>query len=94
MFDIGKLGKISFNDLKEVSRKVQLITLCTSFILFFFFVTFLTFQTAFFLPFPKANEYIPDSDLRDMILEADIDGDGLVNLRDFAHIMRRTNLFR
>jgi Ca2+-binding EF-hand superfamily protein len=40
------------------------------------------------------EEHVPLDDLRDMIREADSDGDGRVSVDDFVRIMLQTNIFR
>ena len=40
------------------------------------------------------EEHIPLDDLRDMIREADSDGDGNVSVDDFVRLMLQTNIFR
>ncbi len=42
----------------------------------------------------QVGEYLPDAVLRDMIDEADLNGDGSVNQDEFIQMMMRTNLFR
>jgi Ca2+-binding EF-hand superfamily protein len=36
---------------------------------------------------------LSDQELKDMIQEADIDGDGEVNASEFVQIMQKTNIF-
>ena len=39
------------------------------------------------------GEPLPDSSLRDMIQEADLDGDGAISAAEFVKVIRRTNLY-
>lgn len=41
----------------------------------------------------KLGEKFKDEDLQEMIEEADKDGDGVINLEEFAFIMQKTNLY-
>ena len=41
----------------------------------------------------KLGEKFKDEDLREMIDEADKDGDGCINLEEFATVMQKTNLY-
>jgi len=41
----------------------------------------------------ELGEKFKDEDLQEMIDEADKDGDGAINLEEFAYIMRKTNLY-
>lgn len=40
------------------------------------------------------EEHISADDLRDMVREADSDGDGRVSMEDFVRVMLQTNIFR
>lgn len=41
----------------------------------------------------KLGEKFKDEDLQEMIEEADKDGDGAINLEEFAFVMQKTNLY-
>ncbi|XKL62560.1 hypothetical protein PGB90_002393 [Kerria lacca] len=41
----------------------------------------------------KLGEKFKDEDLQEMIEEADKDGDGVINLEEFAFVMQKTNLY-
>jgi Ca2+-binding EF-hand superfamily protein len=41
----------------------------------------------------EMNEQITDEELKDMIFEADADGDGEVGLEEFLALMKRAKLF-
>ena len=42
----------------------------------------------------KAGEYMPDTELRQMIAEANISGTSKVTVDEFVRIMLRTNIYR
>lgn len=41
-----------------------------------------------------AGEYMPESELRHMITEANVSGSGRVTLEEFLRVMLRTNIYR